>query len=150
MTGFVLTKAQDTVLPEADRADGCAHPRNVYKLIGHQQAQRRFVQAFEAGNLHHAWLISGPKGIGKATLAYRAIRRVLGGVPETSAGLDIPESDPVARRIASLGHGDFLLIRRPYDDKSKKLKSEIPVALTRTVRTFFSKKPAEGVAGLPD
>ncbi len=130
--------------PEADRADGCAHPRDVYELVGHHQAEMRFADMLDAGTLHHAWLVSGPEGVGKASLAYRMIRRVLGGKPLTKGGLDVPASDPVARRVQSLGHGDFLLIRRPWDDKAKKLRAEIPISEARRIGQFFSRKASEG------
>lgn len=130
--------------PEADRADGCPHPRDVYSLIGHKAAEMRFAGLVEKNRLHHAWMINGASGIGKATLAYRMIRRVLGGIPLTEGGLDVPSTDPVAQRVQSLGHGDFLLIRRPYDPKTKKLRAEIPVTEARRVSEFFSRKASEG------
>ena len=94
--------------------------------------------------MHHAWLLTGPEGVGKATLAYRLIRRVLGGVPDTPGGLDVPQSDSTASRVESLGHGDFLLLRRPYDFKTKKLRTEITVGETRKLPEFFSLKASEG------
>lgn len=136
------TKVQD--IPEPDKAPGCAHPKDVFDLIGHQQAEINLANLINANSLHHAWLISGPKGVGKATLAYRMIRRVLAGQAQSENRLDVPAQDPVAQRISSLGHADFLLIRRPYDEKTKKSKSEIPVGEVRKIPQFFSKKPAEG------
>jgi len=133
-------------IPEADRAPGCAHPRAVYDLIGHQTAEKRFLASISSGRRHHAWLITGPPGCGKATLAYRIIRKTLGGQTLLDDSLDIPESDPVAQRIESLGHGDFFLLRRPYDFKTKKLRTEIPVDETRKLRDFFSQKASEGGA----
>lgn len=132
------------IAPEADRADGCPHPREVYNLVGHAQAEQRFATLFHNQNLHHAWMINGASGIGKATLAYRMIRRVLGGVPQTQGTLDVPDTDPVAQRVQSLGHGDFLLIRRPYDQKTKKIRAEIPVTEARKISDFFSRKASEG------
>ena len=55
------------------------HPRKARNLLGHLEAEQRMRQAFESGKLHHAWLISGPKGIGKATLAYRFAGFALAG-----------------------------------------------------------------------
>jgi len=130
--------------PEADRADGCPHPRETYELMGHQSAERRFLDSERAGRLHHAWLITGPSGCGKATLAYRMIRHILGGRSRLPNSLDIPANDPVSQRIQALGHGDFFLLRRPYDHKTKKFRSEIPVSETRRLRDFFTQKPAEG------
>ncbi len=130
--------------PQADQAPGCPHPRETYDLIGHTAAEQKFVQSLESGRLHHAWLISGAPGTGKATLAYRMARRLLGGASLLSDGLDIPKDDPVSQRIESLGHGDFFLLRRPYDFKTKKLRSEIPIAETRRLADFFAHKAAEG------
>ena len=47
-------------------------------LFGHDQAVGAFCESLAAGRLHHAWLIGGPEGIGKATFAYRVARRLLG------------------------------------------------------------------------
>ncbi len=132
------------VYPEADRAPGCQHPRETYDLIGHNEAEQKFIKAVDSGRLHHAWLISGVPGIGKATLAYRMIRKLLGGQSLLSNSLDIPRDDPVSQRIESLGHGDLFLLRRPYDFKTKKLRSEIPVAETRKLSDFYGRKAAEG------
>jgi len=65
------------------------HPRKATKLLGHVAAEQRMRQAFESGKLHHAWLISGPKGIGKATLAYRFAGFALAGGNLTSDDLGI-------------------------------------------------------------
>ena len=130
--------------PEADRAPGCLHPRETYDLIGHQSAEQKFLQAINSGRLHHAWLITGVPGIGKATLAYRMIRRLMGGSSLLDDSLDISRDDPVAQRIESLGHGDFFLLRRPYDFKTKKLRSEIPIAETRKLSDFYAHKASEG------
>ena len=139
-----MAKAETFAAPEADRADGCPHPREVYSLVGHKDAEQRFAGLYEQDKLHHAWLISGASGIGKSTLAYRMIRRVLGGLPQMQGRLDVPPTDAAAQRIQSLGHGDFLLIRRPYDIKTKKLRAEIPVTEARKISEFFSRKPSEG------
>lgn len=139
-----MAKDDTFLAPEADRADGCAHPREVYDLVGHDSAERLFAKQFSENKLHHAWLINGPKGIGKATLAYRMIRTVLGGMPATQGLLDVPLHDEKAQRIQSLGHGDFLLVRRPYDEKTKKIRAEIPIAETRKISTFYSRMASEG------
>ncbi|WP_409433965.1 DNA polymerase III subunit delta' [Litorimonas sp. RW-G-Af-16] len=134
-----MRQAEIETFPEADCADGCLHPRHVYDLIGHADAEARFIKARQSGRLHHAWLITGAPGIGKATLAYRIIRYMLGGESLLTNSLNIPASDPVAQRIAALGHENFKLIRRPYDHKTKKIKTEIPVDEVRALSTFFQK-----------
>ena len=129
--------------PEADRAPGCLHPRETYDLIGHKDAETKFLKAQGSNRLHHAWLITGPPGVGKATLAYRMVRHILGGTSLLATSMDIPESDTVARRIASLGHGNFILLRRPYDFKLKKLRTEIPVDDVRAMGKFFQGTASE-------
>lgn len=133
--------------PEGDRAPGCVHPRETYDLLGHNSAEAQFIAAKNSGRLHHAWLISGPKGAGKATLAYRIIRHMLGGVPLLENSLDIAASDPAAVRIQAQGHGNLFVLRRPYNEKTKKLRSEIPVDAVRAMSAFFENSSAED--GLP-
>jgi len=136
-------EAEIETYPESDIAPGCLHPRYTYELIGHGEAESRFINAKKSGRLHHAWLISGAPGIGKATLAYRMIRYILGGQPLLEGSLDIPASDPVSKRIESLGHGNFMLLRRPYDFKLKRLRTEIPVDDIREMGKFFQGTASE-------
>ncbi len=89
--------------------------------------------------MHHAWMVSGPKGVGKASFAYRLARRLLGARATDEAGLASDPDDPVCRRLEALSHPDFLLISRPYNDKTGKLKGEIPVEEARRAPEFFSK-----------
>jgi DNA polymerase-3 subunit delta' len=130
-------------LPEADRADGCVHPRETYQLLGHAEAETRFLTAHRTGRMHHAWLLTGPKGIGKATLAYRMARAILGGESLLSTSLDIPKSDPVAQRVEALTHGNLFVLRRPYDTKLKRFRQDIPVDRVREVAGFFQETAAE-------
>jgi DNA polymerase-3 subunit delta' len=126
-------------LPEADREGELAHPREVYDLFGHGREAASIEEAFSSGHMHHAWMITGAKGVGKATLAYRLARRALGAKPSGEGALTASPSDPVCRQIEGLAHPDFLLIRRPYNDKTKKLKGEITVDEARKAADFFSK-----------
>lgn len=133
----------DAALPEPDRSEGSPHPREVYDLLGHAEAEARYLQADASSRLHHAWLITGPPGIGKATLAYRIARHRLGGAVLLDQSLDIPASDPVSQRIESQGHGNLAVLRRPYDHKSKKLKRDIPVDEVRALSKFFQNTASE-------
>lgn len=130
--------------PQADQADNCPHPRSVYDLIGHQWAEQRLAGLWASGRMPHALMLTGPRGVGKATLAYRLIRTILGGARGSADTLDVPATDVSAQRIESLGHGDFLLIRRPYNFKTGKLAAEIPIDESRRVPTFFHQKSSEG------
>ncbi|MEN0652222.1 MULTISPECIES: DNA polymerase III subunit delta' [Hyphobacterium] len=128
----------ETDLPdEPDRRPGCPHPRERYDLAGHEAAEAELASAITSGRLHHGWLITGPSGVGKATLAYRAARRMLGAAPD-GEGLSANPSDPNCRRIEAQSHPGLLVIRRPWDDKTKKFKSVITVDELRRVGEFFS------------
>ena len=72
-------------LPEADRLEGFPHPRETKELYGHADAERLLAEALASGRLHHAWLLTGPQGIGKATLAYRFARAALAAPDERDA-----------------------------------------------------------------
>ena len=124
-------------LPEPDCIPGCLHPRRTYNLVGHRDAEKLFIKSFDSGRMHHGWLLTGVPGIGKATLAYRMIRYALGGKPLLPNSLDVPKTDIVSQKLESLGHGNFKLIRIPYDYKTKKLRTEIPVNSIRELSDFF-------------
>lgn len=129
--------------PEADREPGLAHPRSVYTLFGQSAAEAAMARALEAGRLHHAWMIAGPKGVGKATLAWRLARRAL-GAKATGEGLQTDASDPTCRLLEAQSHPDFLLLRRPLNDKTKKLRAEITVEEARKAPEFFQRSASGG------
>ena len=61
----------------SDQIEGCPHPKDTETLFGHQHAEKEFISCFKSGKLHHGWLITGPKGIGKATFAWRIAKFLL-------------------------------------------------------------------------
>ncbi|MCY7339547.1 MAG: DNA polymerase III subunit delta' [Sphingomonas bacterium] len=81
---------------------------------GHDRAAGQFAAAWATRRLHHAWLLAGPRGVGKATFAHAAARRVLADAagPVTPAGLDIPDDHPIAHLLAAGSHPDFRLLER--------------------------------------
>ena len=118
-----------------------AHPRDVYRLDGQSAAEAAFIDAMDRGRLHHAWLLSGPEGVGKATLAYRMARRLLGARPDPSQGLlGAAPSDPVSRQVAARSHPDLMVLERLTDDG--KARKSIPVDEARQLPEFFSTTPA--------
>jgi DNA polymerase-3 subunit delta' len=127
-------------LPEADRLDGFPHPRAVERLYGHEAAERMLQAAFASGRMHHAWLISGAEGIGKATLAYRFARHVLADPAErTTDTLEIALDTRAARQVLALSHPGLLVIRRPYDPKAKRFPATIPVDEVRRLKAFLGR-----------
>jgi DNA polymerase III subunit delta' len=118
-------------------------PRANPILLGHAEAEASILDAISGGRIHHAWLITGPEGIGKATLAYRFARRLLAGQPaENSLALD--PGDPVFRRVAAGSHADLLTVERAFNEKTKRMKTQIAVEDVRKVNGFMSLTPAEG------
>lgn len=148
----------DETPPEPDRVGDAPHPRETATLHGHAEAEARFLQAWASGRLHHAWLLRGPRGVGKATLAYRIARALIaapveGGAPDLFGGpaepaipdtLDRDPDDPVFRRIAAQAEPRLCVLRRPWDEKSKKLKTVITVDETRRLRDFLGLTAADG------
>lgn len=137
------------------------HPRENTELVGHDHAEHEIVDAWTSGRLHHAWLISGPKGIGKATLAYRFARFVLAGggdgpadqgaalfgaeeMPPAPASLALDPEHPVFRRVAANGHGDLQVIERGMSDDGKRMQTVIPVEKIRAVGHTMSLTAGEG------
>jgi DNA polymerase-3 subunit delta' len=137
----------DEDIPEPDRIAGAPHPRETQVLFGQDKAQADFLDAFGAGRLHSGWLITGPRGVGKATLAWKIATFLLAN-PEVGLfgdpSLAVNPDHPDARLIQSGAHPRLSLIRRPWDDKTKKLKTEITVDAVRSLKTFFQMSATDG------
>ncbi|MCP5084577.1 MAG: DNA polymerase III subunit delta' [Alphaproteobacteria bacterium] len=125
------------------------HPRLTQGLQGHEAAERKLLESYLSGRMHHAWILGGPGGIGKATLAYRFATFVLANpnpaellVPPTS--LDVDPEDPVARRVVAQAHPDLLLVTPAWDPRNKRPKTEIGVAEARQASNFFARTAGEG------
>ncbi len=125
-------------------------PRGTATLFGHTQAEQALLESYKGGRVPHAWLIGGPPGIGKATLAYRFARFVLAH-PESGA-LDVQQAeslavDPdnlVARRIAAQAQGDLLVLERVVNEQTGKLYTVIRVDNVRRTVSFFGSTAGEG------
>src|SRR5262249_51858614 len=118
-----------------------AHPRDVYDLAGHEAAEQAFEDVRVRGRLHHAWLLTGPEGVGKATFAYRAARRLLDAPADPARGvLGASPDHPVSRQVAARAHPDLFVLERLGDDG--KVRKVIPVDEVRGLPEFFAKSPA--------
>jgi DNA polymerase-3 subunit delta' len=137
---------------------GPATPLHIRKLIGHDDAWASVSDAWESGRFAHAWLITGPKGIGKASFAFTLAKAIL-STPAASNGLfaeagagakpklsrDLDGNSPVLHRIESSAHPDILVVEKGWsDDKQTKRRTEIVIDDVRAVGSFLSMTPAEG------
>ena len=113
-------------------------PSKTPDLIGHETAEKHFLESWNSGRLPHAWLISGEEGSGKATLAFRIARFVLFQGNENSKrqekgdlfgksihpkSLYIAPDNPIFRRVASEGHTDLKILKRTINSSNGKIRN---------------------------
>lgn len=137
----------DNIVPGFDVLDGFDAPWQQNSLFGHRKAINIFLDAHNRKRLHHAWLISGARGVGKSTLAYRLTRFILASTNEQGTSEDptsIKPEHPVARQISSLVHPNMLVISRPWDAKGKKYRTEITIDEVRKTNRFFGTTSGNG------
>jgi DNA polymerase-3 subunit delta' len=135
-----MSKAADAEAPP---------PRETTALFGHQEAERTLLETYAGGRIHHAWLIGGATGIGKATLAYRMARFVLAH-PDPAApdvrnaiSLFVDPRHPVARRMAVQAQGDLLVLERTASETGA-MRTVITVDQVRRTVGFFGSTAGEG------
>jgi DNA polymerase-3 subunit delta' len=125
-------------------------PRETSVLFGHAEAELALLESYQSGRIPHAWLIGGPPGIGKATLAYRLARFVLAHPDPKSAtvqkakSLAVDPDNPVARRITAQALGDLLVLERTLNEQTGKLYTLIRVEDVRRSVPFFGSTAGEG------
>jgi len=118
-----------------------AHPRAIYELSHADTQAQAFLEAVSRGRLHHAWLLTGPEGVGKATFAYRAARYLMGHERDAAYGLlGMSPDDADARLITAQSHPDLLVLER--EQKDGKTRKNIVVDAVREVGELFSKAPS--------
>ncbi|MCH8347904.1 MAG: DNA polymerase III subunit delta' [Proteobacteria bacterium] len=129
-------------------------PRTSPFLAGHGRAVEIFLKSWSTGRMHHAWLLAGPKGIGKATLAYHMARFLLKqGTGEAGPGLFgdqsppdnlvMAEDDPIFSRVAAGAEGNLKVIERGLNEKTKRMRQEIIVKDVRALHSFFELTAAQ-------
>ena len=153
----------DDTPPQPERLTGAPHPRETPRLIGQQAAQDAFVAAFNSGKLHHAWLITGPRGVGKATLAWKIARFLLATpaadedsmfAPDLPDNLEISPDHPVSHRILAGAEPGVHLVRlggkgstdsdRAKNFAEKKYSAVIRVDEIRELNSFIHMSATEG------
>jgi DNA polymerase-3 subunit delta' len=118
-------------------------PRANARLYGQDAAQDALERAIRSERLAHGWLLGGPPGVGKATLAYRFARALLAW-PEVGPGLAVAEDHSVFRLVAQGAHPDLRVIEPERDPKTGKVKPEIPVGTVRAATASLHTTPAMG------
>ncbi len=147
----MAAKQNDEIHPDDDPPERM--PRANPELFGQEEAEAALLAAWRSGRMPHAWLISGPRGVGKATLAFRFARFVLSGGGSQGGGLFAPSADQclamdpqdrVFQRVTALGHSDFRLVRRSLNKRTGKWRQEIAVEDVRDMGQFLRLTAGEG------
>jgi DNA polymerase-3 subunit delta' len=132
-----------------DQIPGWPLPEERGDWLGDTEAERTLLDAYRSGRMHHAWLIVGPRGIGKATLAYRFARFVLAhadpNAPEVRRATDLaldPEHTAF-RKVAARAHPNLLVLQRAYNDERKRFFTELTVDEIRRTVSFFGTTSGE-------
>lgn len=119
------------------------HPRNQIDLIGHSEAEQQIVQAAKEGRMPHAWLLVGPEGIGKATLAFRMARFFLSG-QSVGDDLTVGVDNSAVKLMMAGSHPDLLVLERAMDDKKNKLHKNISIDDVRRIEPFLRLTSSQG------
>lgn len=154
----------DDALPGPDQIAGAPHPKSTLQIFGQDAAQADFLQAYNSGRLHHGWLLTGPRGTGKATMAYRIARFLLSqpvaqddglfGAPPAPSSLDTDPDHAIARRIAAGSEPGLCILKRggagsTESDQRKNLEAgkfakDIRVGDVRKLNDFFNFSATDG------
>ncbi|MEX0337834.1 MAG: DNA polymerase III subunit delta' [Arenibacterium sp.] len=140
--------------PAPDQVPGAPHPKETLKLFGQESAEAAFLEAYTQNRLHHGWLLTGPRGVGKATLAWRIARFLLAtpplddgglfGAPEPPSNLNIDPEHPVARHIAAGAEPGLASITRSVNADTDRMRNEIVAEDIRKLNRFFGLSATDG------
>ena len=150
-----MTEPQLTL---SDQVEGYPHPKLTETLYGHEAQEKEFIDCYKSKKLHHGWLITGSKGIGKATLAWRLAKFILTQPVESlnannlfgetnkkhHTELDDKSKDSIETRILAETEPRLSVTRKSFDEKRKKFRSSIRVDEIRRLNSFFSLSVSDG------
>jgi DNA polymerase-3 subunit delta' len=114
-------------------------------IVGQDRAVEQFASAWATRRLHHAWLLAGPKGVGKASFAHAAARRVLAeaaGPPFSASGIETPNDHPMVKLVEAGSHPDMRRLERLVNEKTGNLARNISVDQVRSLAELFDLSPA--------
>jgi DNA polymerase-3 subunit delta' len=141
-------------LEYGDSIPGAPHPRETRQIFGQQQSETDFLSVLNSGRLHHGWLLTGPRGVGKSTLAWRIAQKLIADPPNSAAGLfgapppattlAIDPDHPVSHRIQAMSEPALALVRRSHNEKTHKLRNEIVIDDIRALTKFFGLSATDG------
>lgn len=110
-------------------------------LVGHGEPVEAFLDAHRQGRLHHAWLLTGPRGVGKALFAQQAATRLLAeaaGPAFERPGLEVPFGHPVATLVEAGSHPDLARLERTVDEKTGERARSISIEQVRRLQRLFA------------
>jgi DNA polymerase-3 subunit delta' len=149
MARSIGPKTQETS-PESDRFEDAPHPRETHNFFGHDEAERNLLLSYLSGHLPQAFIIGGPPGVGKATLAWRLARFLLAypdpatAAGEAKANLFVPQAHPVSHQITAMAHPDLILLRREWNPDTKKHSTQIQIEDVRRAIHMFQQAAGRG------
>ena len=114
-------------------------------ILGQHRAVEQFARAWASRKLHHAWLLAGPKGVGKATFAHAAARRVLAdaaGPAFNLPGVETPDDHPIVKLVEAGSHPDMRWLERLPKERGDGLARNISVDQVRSLCDLFDLSPA--------
>jgi DNA polymerase-3 subunit delta' len=129
-------------IEELPDIDGDNPPRLTRILTGHAKPQADFLAALNGGRMPHAWLLTGPRGVGKASFAYLAARLVLSGGSATAMSPALESDD--AHLVEEGAHPDLFVLKRDYNPKTQKFRGDIPAEAARDLRQSFNLSAGRG------
>ena len=144
------TSADPAELEKLEWPYGWPPPWRGQRLVGHDEAEKTMLTAQQSGRLHHAWLLTGPRGIGKATLAWRFARFLLCGQQQGGlfgdgpTDLEVAADAPGRTLVDARSHPDLFHLRRSLNPDTGRMRAEIAVDDVRGLGAFMHMTPAMG------